>query len=408
MSARAVVAGVGVLCVIGLAACGALPFHSGGAGIGRPPGPVKVAVVDVLSGPSAAWGTSVLNSVQVEIDELNAHGGLLGSRIELVSVDDEMRPDRAGEAARQLLADHSVKLLVGPSIAGLFLAAKPAITSTRTPNCVPLMAADDVMRDAPYSFRTQEQDRARIPALLDYVHRSTQLKKIGLITEGDAFGADYDRQLNELAPQNGLQYVGALSAGATDQKSVVQQMLQRGADAVVLSNNSATAARTLAAITQLKAGTKLRTLGFSGLASYAFPQQVGDAASGLTFVSTTQTYLSDVPKSRWLPAYRDFVDRLTGRYGLAANGVEMPGTPTAADCVFAWARAVQAANDFDGTRVARAWEALDLPAQQTRLGVREKFSPADHEAVALDGVAVYQWARSGSRWFLHQLVGPAL
>jgi ABC-type branched-subunit amino acid transport system substrate-binding protein len=230
-----------------------------------------------------------------------------------------------------------------------------------------------------------------------------------MIAEGDVFGTNYDRQLNELAPQNGIQYFGPLYvAPGADQKTTVQQMLQRGAEAVILSNNPATAAKTFTAITQLKATAKLKTLGFSGLGTYAFPQQVGDAANGLTFVSTTQTYLSDVPEARWLPGYRSFVDTVITRYGRSANGVEIKGTPAAADCVFGWARAVQAANDFDGARVTRAWEALDLSAQQTRLAVREKFSPSDHEAVPPDGVCVYQWVKNGDRWFLRQLVGPAL
>lgn len=408
MTTRAI-ALVAAISALALTACGGLPFtHSTDAGAGAPRAPVKVAVVDAFTGSPSPWATYVQNSVQVEVDELNAHGGLLGTRVDVVTADDAMQPDRAGEVARQLLADRFVKLLVGPSVAGLFLAAKPAIARARTPNCVALMAADDVMRDAPYSFRTQEQDSLHIPALLDYVHRGTQIKKIGLIAEGDVFGTDYDRQLNELAPQNGIQYVGPLFvAPGVDQKSAVQQMLLRGADAVIVSNNPATAARTFAAITQLKATAKLKTLGFSGLDSYAFPQQVGDAVNGLIFVSTTQTYLSDVPEARWLPGYRGFVDSVVARYGRAPNGVEMKGTPSAADCVFDWARAVQAANDFDGARVTRAWEALDLPAQQTRLAVREKFTSTDHEAVAADGVGVYQWVKTGDRWSLRQLVGPA-
>ena len=402
-------AALGAISALALAACGGLPFmHGTDAGAGAPRGPIKVAVVDAFSGSLAPWGTYVQNSVQVEVEELNAHGGLLGQHVEVVTGDDAVQPDRAGEVARQLLADRSVKLLVGPSVAGLFLAAKPAIARARTPNCVPLMAADDVMRDAPYSFRTQEPDSLRVPALLDYVHRGTQIKKIGLIAEGDVFGSDYDRQLNELAPQNGIQYVGPLFvAPGAEQKSTVQQMLQRGADAVIVSNNPATAAKTFAAITQLKATAKLKTLGFSGLGTYAFPQQVGDAVNGLMFVSTTQTYLSDVPEGRWLPGYRGFVDSVIARYGRAPNGVEMKGTPAAADCVFDWARAVQVANNFDGARVIRAWETLDLPAQQARLAVREKFSPSDHEAVPADGVCVYQWVKSGDRWSLRQLVGPA-
>ena len=111
----------------------------------------------------------------------------------------------------------------------------------------------------------------------------------------------------------------------------------------------------------------------------------------------------DLPEARWPAAYRDLFHKVTSRFGAAPAGVEMRGSAAAADCVAQWARAVQGANDFDGTRVARAWERLDVPAEQSLLGVRERFSPSDHDAVPPDGLFVYQWTRTGPRWGLKQL-----
>jgi branched-chain amino acid transport system substrate-binding protein len=372
-----------------------------------PGGIVKVALVDALSGPLASAGVAVQNSVSVAVDELNARGGLLGVRVEVTVVDDQGSPDRTALVARQALSDPAVRLLVGPSYAGLFLAARPAVAQARTPNCVATMEADDLMDGAQFSFRTQEPTTARIPALLAYMQRGAQVKKLGLVIDEGVSGRDYDQQLTDLAAKYGVQYVGAaFAANASDQRPLVQQLLQRGADALVLSDNQATAGRTLLAVKQLNASGRVRTFGFSGLGAYSFPQQVGDLAAGLTFASTVQTYLSDLPQARWPPAYRDFVTRVLTRFGPAANGVEMRGVPAAAACITEWARAVRAANDFDGARVARAWERLDVPAAESVLGAREHFSASNHNAVADDGLFVYQWARAGTRWGLKQLAGP--
>jgi branched-chain amino acid transport system substrate-binding protein len=398
-------------CVL-LAACGGggLPFVGGASGPGVIHGPVKVALVDVFSGssPLAALSPYLQNSVQLEIDALNAQGGLLGNQVQLVTADDQLDAAHTSTVVKQLLTDRSVRLVVGPSLAGLYLGAMSQVNAARVPDCLTNMTADDLMVNAPYTFRAAAPDQASVPALLGYVQHGTQIKKIGLVAENDGIGQSHDAQLSDQAPRFGLQYVGAafVPAGA-DPKAQVQQMLKLSADAIVVSDDPVTAAKTVQAIAALKATAKLKTLGFAGLGAYAFPQQAGDAANGLTFTSTIETYLSDVPQARWPPAYRDFVTRAQAKFGLAANGAEIKAVPAAADCVLQWARAVQAANGFDGTQVARAWETLDVPAAQSVLGVRERFAADDHDAVPADGLDVYQWVRNGDRWGLKQLIGPA-
>jgi branched-chain amino acid transport system substrate-binding protein len=394
-----------------LAGCGGagLPFLGGGNGGAAIHGPVKVALVDVFSGtsPYAGQGAYLQNSLQIEIDALNAQGGLLGNQVQLVTADDQLDPVRTATVVKQLLADRSVRLLVGPGFAGMYLSALPVVNQARVPSCVTSMAADDLMVGAAYTFRAQAQDHASVPTLLGYVQHGTQIKKVGLVAENDGIGQSHDAQLSDQATRFGLQYVGAAFVPPTgDQKAQVQQMLKLGADAIVLSDNPATATKTLQAVAALKATTKLKALGFSGLSGYAFPQQAGDPANGVTFTSTIQTYLSDVPDARWPPAYRDFVKKAQARFGAAANGVEMKAVPAAADCIVQWAKAVQAADDFDGTRVAKAWEGLDVPAAESVLGVRERFTRDDHDAVPADGLGVYQWVKNGDRWGLKQLIGP--
>ena len=373
-------------------------------------GTYKVALVDVFSGSFGFFGGYLKNSLQVEIDELNAKGGLLGYKLEVVTSDDELKPDKAAELVRQQTSDKDVKLLVGPSFTGVFLAAKPVINQAKVPNCVPAVASDDAMKDAPYSFRTQEQDRFRIPALLGYISKNTPVKKIGLIYENDASGQNYDTLLKDQAQKNGLEYVGAAftTATATDHKPLVQQLISKGAQGVILSNNSSTAGRSALAIQQLGVKDKLAQFGFSGLGGYTYPQLGGDTIVGTIFAATIQSYISDVPEAKWPPTYRDFVKKSIAAYGFSSNGAEMQGTPLSADCIIEWSKAVQKAGTFDGTKVVQAWEKLDIPATQTVLGVRERFTPQDHNAVPQEGVFIYQWEKdSAGKFRLKQLVGPS-
>jgi hypothetical protein len=73
-----------------------------------------------------------------------------------------------------------------------------------------------------------------------------------------------------------------------------------------------------------------------------------------------------------------------------------------------WQKAVQKAGTFDGAKVVKAWESLDIPAADDVLGVEEKFSSTNHDATPQAGIFIYQWVKQPSGGFrLKQLLGPA-
>jgi branched-chain amino acid transport system substrate-binding protein len=372
-------------------------------------GTARIALVNVFSGPSGYVGEYVQNSLQAEVDAINASGGLLGNRLEVITADDEQKPDKGAELVREQVAEGDVKLLVGPSTTSVAVASMAAINAARVPNCT-LELSSEALSGGPYTFRIQEQDRYRVAALLGYVLRSrSDIKRVGLISAGDPPSEVYEHELQDQAPRFGLQYVGRVVGSETsDQKGLITDLLARGAQAAVLPSNASSATRSVQAVNQLGAGSQLQLLGTSELGSYSFAQASGDAANGLVFESTIKSYLTGVLNSRWPPHYRSFTQKVTSQYGYASNGVEMKALPAAADCMVEWSRAVKAAGTFEGTAVTRAWERLDLAPDQTVLGAHEKPGPGNHDGLAQDGIFIYQWARSGDRWTLKQLTGPRL
>jgi ABC-type branched-subunit amino acid transport system substrate-binding protein len=300
-----------------------------------------------------------------------------------------------------------VALVVGPAGTASFQAARTVLAQAGTPNCV-VQVADDALGGARSSFEAGPSNRTEVAALLNALRRAhPDLKKVGLLDEGDELGHSYDAQLTAQAAAAGLAYVGQVVAGAgADQRAALQQLVGQGAQVVVLAQQPATAAAAAQAAGQV-GGARPLLAGFGSLADYGFPSLGGDPAVGALVATTTQAYLTDLPRAQWPAGYRDFVSTASRQYGLATDGVQMQATPAGADCLLQWSRAVAQAGTFRGADVTRAWETLDLSSAETALGVRERLTPADHSAVAPDAMSAYTWAREGGRYRLKQVAGPS-
>ena len=64
---------------------------------------IKIGLVTALSGQSARAGEAITRGLQIAIDELNASGGALGRKFELIRRDDEATPAKGVIAARELV-----------------------------------------------------------------------------------------------------------------------------------------------------------------------------------------------------------------------------------------------------------------------------------------------------------------
>jgi branched-chain amino acid transport system substrate-binding protein len=375
-----------------------------GAEAAMPPPSVRVVLVDAYTGPAVVAGTSLQNSLELEIDALNAGGGLLGRRVELDAADDEMKPDKAADLVHEHLAGERVGLLVGPSGTATYAAARGFVDAARVPDCLPVRIADAAVAGAGYAFRTRAADRTAATVLLDYVQRRTQVRKLGTVGATDAEARDVDGQVGGLAPRAGVAYVGSVSlAGGLDPRVAVQQLTDRGAQGVVLPGDVALAGQVARAIQDLGLRDQLPTFGFDELTALSFPDQAREAAVGSVVVAPIQAALTDAPSAAWPPAYRAFVRAVAARYGYTPNGVEIRGLAAAAECVRLWAQAVRRAGSLVGERVARAWEQLQVDPGQSILGAAERFTPQQHDALASDGLYVYQWTKASDGYRLKQM-----
>src|SRR5207302_4154848 len=74
---------------------------------------IKIGVNEPLTGPFAASGTYVVNGAKIAADEINAKGGVLGQKIELVIEDNKSNPTEAAAVAEKLITADKVPVMMG-------------------------------------------------------------------------------------------------------------------------------------------------------------------------------------------------------------------------------------------------------------------------------------------------------
>src|SRR5262249_4053375 len=143
------------------------------------------------------------NSLELEARAIDDAGGLLGSRVEVVAADGESNPAKSAELVRQLAGDAGVGLVVGPGTTAAFLAARPALDRTGVPNCLTQVGAD-ALKGARSSFRVGPANTAEVAVLLKAIRRYLpDVRRVGLLDDGDELGRSYDAQMAAQAPGAG-------------------------------------------------------------------------------------------------------------------------------------------------------------------------------------------------------------
>lgn len=371
-------------------------------------GEVKVGIVSPFSGPIGYLGEYMKNSAQVEIDKINANGGVNGKKVTLVTRDDQLAPPQSLNQARDLIQNEKVALLIGPSVTTNYLAAKDFINQSKVVNCLPTVA-DDVIKDSPYAFRTQDPKSLDEVTLAKYIGQAG-FKKLAIAGVGDALAQSYQKDLPALLQQygNGAQLVDTEFAGAQDQDYTpqLQKLKASGADVVLIPTGNPAVA-----IYVLKAADNVdyhpQWLGISGLQGYTFPANAGKSAQGSTFVATLLDWYTHIPQDQWPKGYRDHVNAVVKQFGVQTqNGVsEWKGTALAGDCIDIWAGAANKAGSTDGDAVMKALNGMTFSADQLPGGINADFSNGNREEYTQPSqLHIYKWMQgSDSKWFLDEV-----
>ena len=161
--------------------------------------PIKVGFPMILSGPGALFGDPALKGAQMFVEELNAKGGVLNRKIELVPRDTKGDANEAVRVSRELILKENVDFLVGT----LTSAEGPAVSVVAKENKIVFIApipktdqltAPDKLH--PYVFRvaanTTMEGRSAAEIMAKW-----PVSKIATISPDYAYGQDVTKSFVE-------------------------------------------------------------------------------------------------------------------------------------------------------------------------------------------------------------------
>lgn len=90
---------------------------------------LKIGLIYTLSGPAAALGEQARNGFMLAAERIGELGGM---ETEIVVIDDEQRPDKAADDARELVQREEVDFVVGPIFSNILVAIHQPVTETGT------------------------------------------------------------------------------------------------------------------------------------------------------------------------------------------------------------------------------------------------------------------------------------
>ena len=182
---------------------------------------IKIGAMVSATGPTSAIGIPQRNTVALLPTTV---GGLT---IEYITLDDGGDTTRAVQNAKQLIQQHKVDAIIGPSTTPAALAILPIIAEAKVP-LVSTVGSQAVVepQDATkrWVFKTTQNDDLIAEALVSHMVRN-KVKRLGYVGFNDPFGEGFLKILPAMLAKNKIELVATEKYSRTDQ-SVTGQALK--------------------------------------------------------------------------------------------------------------------------------------------------------------------------------------
>ena len=142
--------------------------------------PLKIGLVQSLTGPFNTVGKAVVNGAQLYVQQ---HGDVVaGRKIQLIVKDDTTAPDKARRIVQELIANDKVAI-IGAGITPSALAIAPLVTEAKIPTVVMISGASITVDRSPYIVRTSFTLGQSSAVIADWLVQNGARKIVTLVND---------------------------------------------------------------------------------------------------------------------------------------------------------------------------------------------------------------------------------
>jgi branched-chain amino acid transport system substrate-binding protein len=351
--------------------------------------PIKIGLVTAMSGQSARAGEAITRGATIAIEEINARGGVLGRRLELVRRDDEANPAKGLTAARELIQREKVAVLIGGLDTPVQLAIVPFVNNTKFPFLVPWAAGTNITQNgAPnnYVFRVSAMDEEVDRAIVAYSRKTHDAKKPGMILVNNPWGESNEVGLKAALKTAGIEPAGIekFEGNDVDVVSQLSRLKQAGADTLYLVGNVGPSSQVVKSLDRM--GWAPPIVSHWGPAGGRFTELAGPNAKSVIFVQT-YSFFGDLS-----PIGKKVLAALQAKYPDIKGPEDVKpavGVANTYDSILLIAKAIEKAGSTDPTAIRDGFYAIDKVDGLIKT-YEKPFTKDKHDALSAGD---YIWAR---------------
>ena len=267
--------------------------------------PLKIGVIGPFTGGSADFGMPMRNGIQFAVDEINAVGGYLGRKLELVIKDDQGNPDVGLKMSTELVAE-KVAVALGVCNTGVAARSLEVYQNAKVPLIIPCATGTPLTAKYPgpesYIFRTSARDAIQVPFVIeDIIKRGWS--KIAVFADTSGYGEAGLKDIEAALKAKNLSAVQVtrFPLGVKDLSEELKTARTAGADVIfsmTVGPENAAIANSRKAI-----GWKVPQVGAWPLSFPFFIDGAKEAAEGALMAQTFIAEPSNEPPAAFLTGY---------------------------------------------------------------------------------------------------------
>jgi len=325
---------------------------------------IKIGHEVALTGPNATWGQAESNALKMAVDKINAGGGVLGKKLQVIAYDNRADKLEAVNVAKRLVEQDKVAAIVGPAQSGVTNAirevnnsAKVPVIATTATNPKVTVAEDGSV--VPYTFRVCFIDPFQGTVAAQFALKDLGAKTAAILYDvGDEYSQFLGKYFIEAFEKGGGKITAneAFRSGELDFRAQLGKIRGGKPDVLFIPTMQKEAA--LAAKQARDLGIKSAFVGGDGWASPDLIDLGGQAVDGAYIVNIAA--LED-------PAIQDFIKLYKETYKVDPV---LPNPLMVYDAALWLADAIKRAGSTDGEKLKAALEQTkDLPVLTGKLTV---------------------------------------
>ncbi|UBU15908.1 ABC transporter substrate-binding protein [Nonomuraea gerenzanensis] len=362
-----------VCLLLAATACG-----GGGGSSGGQADPIKVGLIVSLTGNYTPLGSEDKKAVELAVEQVNAQGGLLGRKVELITRDDKTAPDQGIVAYNQIKGE--IDALIGPVFSNSALAVEPLAQRDMMPYLSLAPAQEQVEPIKSYIFVTPALSSMYAERYLQYI-QAEGIKTIAVAWDSkSAYSVSGHKSMVELAPKYGVTIAvdEPYETTTSDFSAMFTHVRDSKAEALVFWGSGAPGVT--AAKQYVASGLKTPLFLTASQASKLWLEPMGAQAEGMTVQSAIGVVGDHLPDGKQKQVIDQMATPYEQKHGYPPPQFAQDGY-SASLLLF---EAIRKANSTDKAKVQKALEAMDLITPNGRF----RYSATDHSGLSPEYISV--------------------